>query len=1025
MRLIFCTTLSFVLCTHFLSAEDKQFMPPLSVPAGFTVEIAARPPLVEHPMLACFDDRGRLFIAESDGQNLKKEELLKQRPRFVRLLEDTDGDGKFDKSTIFADKMTMPEGALWHDGALYIISAPYLWRLKDTDDDGVCDEREKLLGYMEFDGRANQHGPFLGPNGRLYITGGHFGVDFQAKDGSKVGAGHRTAGVFSCTLDGNDVQVVGLGPINPVEIIFTPEGEMISTNAIFDSVGGRHDALVHWIHGGLTQRVYGPAYIPDTGVRLPALARWSQVAPAGLMRYRSTSFGSSYQGNLFACQFNSNKVVRVQLQPQGSTYISKTEDFITSTDRDFHPTDVLEDADGSLLVLDTGGWLSWGCPFSKIAKPEIDGAIYRIRKIQALSPEDPRGKKLEWNSPTEIVTQLDDNRPYVQDRAKELLIKNKDNSLEALKTTLIESKSVRTRLHTIWILSRIASPKAKELLHRGLRDPHPSIRQATCRSLGILKLNGSRKDIESLLLKDAPSVRRVAAAALGRIGHADSVPALLKSLSVGSIDNYLLHSHIRALIDIQAPRAILNGLRDDHFRVRQATLIALDQMTNSILTQEHVTPLLSDPNFEIQKLALNIVQKRAWIDSLLSLFKNSLQADSIEKSAEATIRGTLTFLADKPEIQESVLQSLSSKTTPEKIKALLLESLAQSNWKAPPISFKRVLEDFLIYKKESENSLRSKTIELIEVKDCLFLDSALELLAKRKETSKSLKLSCLSILSRHGHALNHKSSDFLFSILLSQESALDRVRAARALSQANLHRQELNRILNSLKLLDPLTFPYLARLFKSQQTVGRVTSAELAKALLESPALRSIRLNDLNVMHKIHHFESDVLLKLRNRFLVNENQRTEKLKQIESELPVGNVERGRSVFESNVSSCTTCHVVGHKGRSIGPNLSKIGSLRRKRDLLEAILFPNSTIVNSFESYEVITQDGNIYKGILLRSTLEGIELGFDAATKVKIKRSDIVKLKSLDHSIMPEGYDRILSRQNLADLIAYLGSLKG
>ena len=83
---------------------------------------------------------------------------------------DLDGDGVFDKSTIFADQMTMPEGGLWHNGALYIISAPYLWRLEDVDDDGVADKREKILGSMEFDGRANQHGPYLGPNGRLYFS---------------------------------------------------------------------------------------------------------------------------------------------------------------------------------------------------------------------------------------------------------------------------------------------------------------------------------------------------------------------------------------------------------------------------------------------------------------------------------------------------------------------------------------------------------------------------------------------------------------------------------------------------------------------------------------------------------------------------------------------------------------------------------------------------------------------------------------------------------------------------------------
>jgi len=86
-------------------------------------------------MMACLDDRGRLYVAESDGRNLTTREAIERElPRFVRQLVDLDGDGVFDKSTIFADRMTMPEGGLWHNGALYIISAPYLWRLEDEDD---------------------------------------------------------------------------------------------------------------------------------------------------------------------------------------------------------------------------------------------------------------------------------------------------------------------------------------------------------------------------------------------------------------------------------------------------------------------------------------------------------------------------------------------------------------------------------------------------------------------------------------------------------------------------------------------------------------------------------------------------------------------------------------------------------------------------------------------------------------------------------------------------------------------------
>ncbi|SVE21923.1 uncharacterized protein METZ01_LOCUS474777, partial [marine metagenome] len=91
-----------LLCAPNAGAEEKKFeQPELIIDEKFTIELAAAPPLVKHPMLATLDPQGRMFISESDGQNLQKAELLKQRPRFVRMLEDTDRDGIYDKSTIF------------------------------------------------------------------------------------------------------------------------------------------------------------------------------------------------------------------------------------------------------------------------------------------------------------------------------------------------------------------------------------------------------------------------------------------------------------------------------------------------------------------------------------------------------------------------------------------------------------------------------------------------------------------------------------------------------------------------------------------------------------------------------------------------------------------------------------------------------------------------------------------------------------------------------------------------------------
>ena len=117
----------------------------LRVPDGFTIERMAGPPLVDRPITAAFDEQGRLYVADSSGSNDNVQKQLAEKPHRIVRLEDTDGDGKFDKRTVFADKMMFPEGTMWHDGSLYVAAPPSIWKLTDTDGDGVADQRDRVV----------------------------------------------------------------------------------------------------------------------------------------------------------------------------------------------------------------------------------------------------------------------------------------------------------------------------------------------------------------------------------------------------------------------------------------------------------------------------------------------------------------------------------------------------------------------------------------------------------------------------------------------------------------------------------------------------------------------------------------------------------------------------------------------------------------------------------------------------------------------------------------------------------------
>ena len=141
-------------------------------------------------MFACFDDRGRLYVADSTGDNPSADDLGKNPPHCIRRLEDSDGDGRFDKGHVFADKMTYPQGVVWHDGAVFTASAPSLWRLDDCDGDGVADRRRELVTGWLLTGVADElHGPTLDPDGRIYWFCGRFPHEIRRPGGPVIRKG--------------------------------------------------------------------------------------------------------------------------------------------------------------------------------------------------------------------------------------------------------------------------------------------------------------------------------------------------------------------------------------------------------------------------------------------------------------------------------------------------------------------------------------------------------------------------------------------------------------------------------------------------------------------------------------------------------------------------------------------------------------------------------------------------------------------------------------------------------------------
>ena len=380
--------------------SSTKLAPPVSqLPAGYSLSVAAAAPLVNHPIAGCFDDRGRLFLGDAVGVNWKKDQLEANPPNRVLMLEDTDGDGVFDRSTVFADKMTFPSGAQWLAGSLYVASPPGIWKLTDTDGDGVADRREMIASGFDYTGNAaDVHGPFLHPDGRLYWCHGRKGYQAAGKDGKVVFEG-KSSGIWSIRPDGTDLRWHALlAGDNPVEVDFTPQGEIIGVQNLYYNQP-RGDTLVHWLYGGVYARADLPqviAGLPRTVPTMPVMHNFGHVAVSGACFWKSfpETRGESAPLQFLVTHFNTQRVVRMELARDGSTYRATENEFLKLGDPDIHLTDVIEAPDGSLIVLDTGGWFRLGCPSSLMAKPDVLGRVLRVR---------PSGQALKssgaWSQP--------------------------------------------------------------------------------------------------------------------------------------------------------------------------------------------------------------------------------------------------------------------------------------------------------------------------------------------------------------------------------------------------------------------------------------------------------------------------------------------------------------------------------------------------------------------------------------------------------------------------------------------------
>ncbi len=1001
------------------------------VPDGFTIEQVAGEPEVRFPMFAAFDDRGRLFVAESSGLDLYAEISALTRKCRIRLLEDKDGDGRFETARVFAERLVFPMGLAWREGKLYVADPPDLVVLEDTDGDDRADKRTVMLTGFGHKDNGSLHGLIFGPDGWLYMTMGcPDGYRLKRADGSVLEG--ESGALIRCRPDGSDPQVLARGFVNLVEVAFTPRGEIIGTDNWFLNVnqkgsGGLRDALVHVVEGGLYP--YHPEVgtpQPVTGEPLGPVALFPAVALSGLTRYEGSIFPAEMRGNLFSAQHNARKVGRHVLVPDGSTFRTQDFDFVTSDDPDFHPSDVLETEEGDLLVIDTGSWYVHHCPTGQIRPSLAPGGIYRVRRKNSKSHADPWGLKENWTKASleQLCVLLGDDRPAVRDRARRTLAARGKEAVPAL-IAVAGRSTPATRQQAVWALANILDDASLPPLRQALAAAEPDVSATAARALAARADRQAGPLLCRRLTDEAPAVRFAAAEALAHCGTSESLPALWAALT-RQPDRFLEHALICALHRLAQVADLERALHDSHPRVQKTAMLLLSQppRPRDRLAHETVTARAASADAELRQTALNILRQRPeWAAQTTTLVRGWLQKATLTAEERLALSGIVLAFQARPAIQEIVADAIRNpeKNVPTERRVLVLEIAAQCGLARLPAAWVSAAAGAM---KESDPAVRAAAVRTAAVWRAPELEGELTHIADNKTEPTELRLEALRAVTARRRSLSADSFALLLGQLKPAAGPLARLTAAEILGRAPLDDRQRKEVLKAVRG-DALISPALLLAAFEGSMSGETAAAwsdYLANALRggwkpTEPELRRL----------LHALPAEALAQaqmLEELWRQGAERQRAQLADFEPLLKGGNPQRGRTVFFDKRVACSACHRLGNEGGDVGPDLTRIGTVRSGRDLLESVVLPSASVAQGFENYAIATKDDRLLTGVIVRQTADVLVLREASGGEQRLTRDSIDEMKRQATSLMPDGLPRAVSREEFRDLLAFLQSLR-
>jgi quinoprotein glucose dehydrogenase len=1063
------------------------------LPPGFKIELFAAEPHLANPVAFEIDHQNRFWVAEAfrlhagvtdiRGKNswldedlasrtvedriamMKRHEgekfsAYQQNSDRLKLVLDTDHDGKADRSTVFADGFNnaadgLAAGVLSRDGQVYFANLPNLWLLQDTNDDGVSDTRKSLhygfgvrVGFLGHD----LHGLIMGPDGRLYFSIGDRGSNIDV-DGKRVGQ-PDTGCVFRCKPDGSDLEVFAYGLRNPQELAFDQYGNLFTGDN--NSDGGDRARIVYLLEGGdsgwrigwqflerpnargawNSEKMWHPQNDEQPAYIIPPITNLAN-GPSGFAFNPGTGLPAKYKDNFFLVDFRGGKgsgIYNFALAPKGAGFeLASAEQFVWES----LPTDVAFGLDGGVYFTD---WVQgWGMTGK--------GRIYRVfEPDSAQHPVIAETRRLLMEgmakrSNRELERLLAHVDMRVRQEAQFELV-NRGAKGGAVLAKVAKSNSAQlARIHGIWglgQLARAATAEAKLDLSKSIlplaKDQDAEIRAQVARVIGDARLTNAI-DATVLLLRDAsPRVRMLAAISAGKLRNPEFVPSIVKLLEENADrDPHLRHAGAFALAGIRDLPTILQTAQHPNDAVRMGGLLALRR-----LERTEAARFLGDRN---PKIALEAA--RAINDIPISGATRELAALAATQQAAGLPQPFLrrvinaNYRYGTAESARNLAALATSGAVSAELRAEALQDLAE--WERPsgrdrvtglwrPVVGPRS-------RKEAADAIEPHLVKLLQ-------DAPARVRIGAAQTAAALELSssaeALLALVRGTEASNIRVEALRALAALKDSRLSEALEAAQNDSNENVRKEAL-RFQSQLKPSGALA--QIERALETGAT-GEKQSALATLATMqgrESDALLLTWLDQLIAGNVPANLQLDLLEAASKRDVP---EIAAKLKAFEAKLAKedelapfrvalqgGNADEGRKIFfERAEAACVRCHTIAGQGGAegggqVGPELTKIGASKDRTYLMESIVFPNKHIAEGFQSLLVVTKDGTSVAGIVKSETDTELVLNSPEDGIVKIKKSEITA-RERGISSMPEGLSGLLSKRDLRDLVQFLSELK-